>query len=496
MRRARKNRPLAGVEWRFLKENEIENDPFASLVESGRSVVRGQSGFAAASTSSSVGAASSMMMASRAFDPSQDGSQLLATGKIERLLEDAQGYETQIGNLTDERSLSANPFFSSVFDSVLQDDDNDQHLSSDKQVEGKEEETDHRNNERASDSPSNDARKEVLGRMFLHGEAQTESKQREREEELEEKGEAEREGSGADDEDGDGAEGDDFEPNNEPVVIWRPTARVTLATDLPRDLLDDLLRDVRREQQETRRKSVRRQSIESVAVAVKDETTGKRHSILGQSPVRGSKRSIHGSKGSARKINSGPRFVGDLSAQKGLRGQSMKNKNMTRGSPRASMIHGSMRGTSGGGRSGSSGEDSTKGSRSPRARPPWRGSTSSGFHYGGAGIQSGGEVGDGSSDDESNFKRREGRKYAPGSPRLRASYGAWYLPVEEWSVGDKEGKVRKRLQNERESKQSILLKLKARDIKERIPKLPISKRYKEFLLSQGGQLPEFLRDVE
>ena len=69
------------------------------------------------------------------------------------------------------------------------------------------------------------------------------------------------------------------------------------------------------------------------------------------------------------------------------------------------------------------------------------------------------------------------------------------MPVEEWSVADKEGKVRRRLRKERESKQSVLLKLKAKEIKERIPKLPISKRYKEFLLSQGGQLPEFLRDV-
>ena len=109
MRRARKNRALAGVEWRFLKENEIENDPFASLVESGRSVVRGggaaQSGFAASSASVGTVGSSSMMLASRTFDPSQDGSQLLATGKIERLLEEDQGYETRIDRLADAKRL-------------------------------------------------------------------------------------------------------------------------------------------------------------------------------------------------------------------------------------------------------------------------------------------------------------------------------------------------------------------------------------------------------
>ena len=107
--------------------------------------------------------------------------------------------------------------------------------------------------EQIRDSPSNNARKEVLGRMFLQGDAQVEQKQCEREEELEEKREAEKErvgGDGDDDDDDD----EDFEPSHEPIVIWRPTARVTLATDLPRDLLDDLLRDVRREQQETKRK--------------------------------------------------------------------------------------------------------------------------------------------------------------------------------------------------------------------------------------------------
>ena len=69
------------------------------------------------------------------------------------------------------------------------------------------------------------------------------------------------------------------------------------------------------------------------------------------------------------------------------------------------------------------------------------------------------------------------------------------MPVAEWRVGDKEGKVRRRLEKKQESKQSTLLKLKAKEIKEKIPKLRISTRYKEFLLSQGGQLPAFLREA-
>ena len=49
------------------------------------------------------------------------------------------------------------------------------------------------------------------------------------------------------------------------------------------------------------------------------------------------------------------------------------------------------------------------GSRSPRARPPWRGSSSSGFRYdGGGGGQGGGAPGDGGSDDESNVKGKGG----------------------------------------------------------------------------------------
>ena len=108
MRRARKNRALAEVEWRFLKETEVESDPFASLVEGGRSVVRGSSGMkedfvGPASLSSQSMDHSSIMLASRTFDPSQDGSQLLATGRIERLLENEEGYETQIDKLTDEK---------------------------------------------------------------------------------------------------------------------------------------------------------------------------------------------------------------------------------------------------------------------------------------------------------------------------------------------------------------------------------------------------------
>ena len=145
--------------------------------------------------------------------------------------------------------------------------------------------------------------------------------------------------------------------------------------------------------------------MEEVAVAVKDEATGKRPSILGRSPLRGGSKS---KRGTNKRKSKGPRFVGDLSAQKGLRGQS-KNKHVNMGSPRASMRHSSVTSTVGGVDGGKRVRSSAQ-SQSPRPRPPWRGSSTSGFRYDESdGNQNGQGPADGSNDDESSYKRKTGR---------------------------------------------------------------------------------------